>query len=105
MELWLDFRIVVGAFRYRKHLGPRTFRISSKTSIKKDDEVDLHEAETMKYVAKNTSIPVPTVKRAFRSKSNGMTYIQMEYIRGRRLDGVVSHGAGQRYTTTQGVRC
>lgn len=87
-EQWLDFRIALGAFRYHEYLGPRTFRISSKTLIKRGEEVDLHEAETMRYVAKNTSIPVPTVKWAFHSKSNGRTYIQMEYVRGCSLDVV-----------------
>ncbi|KAJ3542100.1 hypothetical protein NM208_g4033 [Fusarium decemcellulare] len=54
--------------------------ISKHLIVKSDGFVDLTEAATMKFVADNTSIPVPKVWCSF--MSNGRTYIVMERIQG-----------------------
>ncbi len=42
--------------------------------------LDLAEAYAMSYIVKHTSIPVPKVQRAWRS--NGITYVVMDVVRG-----------------------
>ncbi|MCJ1421348.1 hypothetical protein MMC32_007711 [Xylographa parallela] len=48
--------------------------------IKFGDSVSLAEANTLRFIAKHTSIPVPKVHHAFTHRGN--TYILMERIRG-----------------------
>lgn len=54
--------------------------ISNRLIVKSDSFVDLTEAATMKFVATNTSVPVPKVWCSFVHK--GRTYIVMEKLRG-----------------------
>ena len=50
--------------------------------------VNLTEAATMRYIAENTSIPVPKVLCAFVRKGKNRAYIVMEKIRGNPLPAV-----------------
>ncbi|EEU37261.1 uncharacterized protein NECHADRAFT_92249 [Fusarium vanettenii 77-13-4] len=54
--------------------------ISKHLIVKSDSFVDLTEAATMRFVATNTSVPVPKVWCSF--VRNGRVYIVMERIRG-----------------------
>jgi len=54
--------------------------LSDSLVLKSGSLVQLAEASTMRYIAKNTSIPVPKVYCAFVRK--GITYILMERIKG-----------------------
>ncbi|KAH7248414.1 kinase-like domain-containing protein [Fusarium solani] len=54
--------------------------ISKHLIVKSDSFVDLTEAATMRFVATNTSVPVPKVWCSF--VHNGRTYIVMERIQG-----------------------
>jgi aminoglycoside phosphotransferase len=60
--------------------------ISKSLLIKAGPSVHLMEANTMQYIAANTSIPVPKVYCSFVHK--GMTYILMERIRGKEIFNV-----------------
>jgi fructosamine-3-kinase len=51
--------------------------------VKTGPYVDLTEAATMKYIAENTSIPVPKVHCAFPHK--GQSFIVMESIHGEEI--------------------
>ncbi|KAF5660621.1 kinase-like domain-containing protein [Fusarium circinatum] len=68
--------------RLRKHPG-RIVLVSSKLCIKATAFTTLTEANTMQFVANNTSIPVPKVYCSFKHK--GRVYILMERIKGRDL--------------------
>ena len=57
--------------------------VSRKMIVKAGPFVHLTEATTMKFVAENTSIPVPKVYCSFVRK--GCTYILMERIRGKSI--------------------
>ncbi|KAK2803491.1 hypothetical protein FQN50_006926 [Emmonsiellopsis sp. PD_5] len=54
--------------------------ISKHLIVKSDAFVDFTEAATMRFIAENTSIPVPKIWCAF--KRNGCVYIVMERIQG-----------------------
>lgn len=68
--------------RLRKHPG-RILLVSSKLCIKATGFTTLAEANTMQFVAKNTSVPVPKVYCSFEHK--GRVYILMERIAGQTL--------------------
>ncbi|KAG9942170.1 kinase subdomain-containing protein, partial [Aureobasidium melanogenum] len=61
--------------------------ISRKLIIKTGPWVDLTEAATMRFIAENTSIPVPKVHCSFVHK--GRTYILMERIKGEMIGKVL----------------
>jgi aminoglycoside phosphotransferase len=61
--------------------------ISKNKIVKTGPRVDLTEAATMKFVADNTSIPVPKVYCSFVHK--GRTYILMERIKGEPIGRVL----------------
>jgi hypothetical protein len=52
--------------------------------IKYGTEIQLSEASTLRFVAQQTSVPVPKVYCAF--THNGMNFILMEHVKGKRLD-------------------
>ncbi|KAL2755810.1 hypothetical protein ACRALDRAFT_2034813 [Sodiomyces alcalophilus JCM 7366] len=75
--------------RLFKRAGPVVF-LSSRVCIKSTAFTSLAEASAMRFVAENTSIPVPKVYSAF--EHQGRVYIVME-----RIDGVcLAHGWLQR---------
>ena len=57
-RVWLGYHIY-------GNLGPRTIRIGPRTIIKWGINVDLAEADTMRFVAEHTSVPVPEVFNAW----------------------------------------
>lgn len=84
---WLGYHIY-------GNLGPRTIRIGPRTIIKWGINVDLAEADTMRFVAEHTSVPVPEV---FNAWTHGkVTVIKMKYIR-----GTLAWNAWDRLTSVQ----
>lgn len=61
-------------------------QFGSRTLIKRGDRVRLTEALTMDFIARNTAIPVPRPLDIFTFR--GVTYILMEFIKGRLLADV-----------------
>ncbi|KAJ6632162.1 kinase-like domain-containing protein [Mycena sp. CBHHK59/15] len=84
----LNARIWSGKLIYG-HCGPRTIRTGPHTLVKFGRSVDEAEADAMRFIAKNTSVPVPKVYSV--RKYGGITYIEMEYIRGQEVT-YVWHG-------------
>lgn len=62
---------------------PSCIQISRHKVVKTGPNIHLAEARTMRFIAQNTSLPVPKVWCAFVHK--GRTYIVMERIRGQEL--------------------
>ncbi|KAM4058584.1 phosphotransferase enzyme family protein [Hirsutella rhossiliensis] len=62
--------------------GPVIF-VSSRLCIKSTPFTTLAEAETMRFISQNTTIPIPKVYCAFKHKGRG--YIVMEGIQGQTL--------------------
>jgi hypothetical protein len=78
--------LVLAAVTLLKHIVPRhggLIFISKKFCIKFGPLRNLPEASTMRFIAQNTSIPVPKIYCAFTRK--GRTYIAMERINGEML--------------------
>jgi hypothetical protein len=69
-----------------KHPGIFTIVISRWHLVKTGPDVHLSEAATMKFIAENTSIPVPEVHYSFIYK--GRAHIVMELVQGRVLNAV-----------------
>jgi hypothetical protein len=69
-------------YRWSKHKGPVLF-IFSRFCIKSTSFTALAEAEAMRFISQDTSIPVPKVYCAF--KHRGRVYIVMECIQGQTL--------------------
>jgi len=61
----------------------RLIRAPFPMVMKYGTEIQLSEASTLRFVAKNTSIPVPKVYCAFEYR--GMKFILMELVRGKRV--------------------
>lgn len=89
MERMLSFllraRLWLGKKRFGS-LGPSVVRVGELRIIK--GPCELVELEGLKYVAQNTSIPVPMVLRTYRVGRH--LYIEMEYIQGDNLQAVWS---------------
>jgi serine/threonine protein kinase len=82
-DTWFRRWLTLLALKTTARLYPRTgvcVRISNQLIVKSDAFVDLTEAATMKFVAKNTSLPVPKIYCSF--VHHGRTYIVMEVIQG-----------------------
>jgi hypothetical protein len=64
------------------------YKINDTTVVKTgpDTIVRLTEAETMKFVLQNTSIPVPAIRDAYRDETTGHVVIVMDYVHGENLD-------------------
>ena len=83
---FFNSRVAIGRVLFRSSLGFRTRRIGLNTFLKAGRRIDITEAETMRYIANNTSIPVPKVQRVWRQDE--VTYITMDIV-----DGVELHCA------------
>jgi aminoglycoside phosphotransferase len=77
-------RISLSRFIYPRSIGFRTIRIGPNTFLKVGRHVDIAEAHAMRYVAQNTSIPIPRVQAAWCSEE--CTFIVMDYVRGYELE-------------------
>ncbi|KAI1112723.1 kinase-like protein [Nemania sp. NC0429] len=64
------------------------YKIDSTTVVKSGKTVRLAEAEAMRFVHSNTSIPVPEVYNAYKDEDSGHTRIIMEFIVGAELEEV-----------------
>jgi hypothetical protein len=71
--LFFNWLITIGHALYPVSFGFRTRRIGFNTFLKAGRHVDISEAGTMRYIANNTTIPVPKVQRVWRH--DGVTYI------------------------------
>lgn len=71
---------------FRRRQGPQVghaYQLSRDMIVKTGGDVRLDEAATMRFIAKNTSIPVPRVLSAF--VWGDSTYIVMEKVQGEEL--------------------
>ncbi|KAI1171204.1 kinase-like protein [Nemania sp. FL0916] len=62
------------------------YKVDSKTIVKSSERFRLSEAETMRFIRNNTSIPVPEVYNAYKDEESGHTRIIMEFIEGVQLE-------------------
>jgi serine/threonine protein kinase len=62
-------------------------RISENLVVKKADDIPAHEAPTLRFVAENTTIPVPKVHDA-RLEDGKVVGIVMDYMPGKPLDDI-----------------
>ncbi|KAI0188414.1 kinase-like protein [Astrocystis sublimbata] len=58
------------------------YRVDARTVVKSGHSTRLSEAEVMKFVRNNTSIPVPEVYNAYKDAESGRTRIVMEFVEG-----------------------
>ncbi|KAF8148198.1 kinase-like domain-containing protein [Crassisporium funariophilum] len=84
MPLFFKSRILIGETIFRKNHKSNTWRIGLRTLAKIGRHVDFFEAETMRYVAEHTTIPVPKVHDFWSCK--GVKYITMDFVEGVALD-------------------
>ncbi|KAI2615881.1 kinase-like protein [Hypoxylon sp. NC1633] len=62
------------------------YKIDSRTVVKSSRDIRLAEAETMRFVRNNTTIPVPEVYNAYKDEESGHTRIIMEFVDGKELE-------------------
>jgi len=67
-------------------LSQHVYHVAPNLVVKTGDHVRMTEADTMRFVRANTSIPVPEVYDAFVRNDTGQVCIVMAYIQGTRLD-------------------
>ena len=65
----------------------RIVRISEYLVVKKADDIPVHEAPTLRFIAENTTIPVPKVHDV-RLEDDKVVGIVMDYMPGKPLDEV-----------------
>ena len=80
---FFNARVTIGRVLFPASIGYRTRRIGLNTFLKAGRRIDITEAETMRYVANNTSIPVPKVQQVWRQ--DDVTYITMDIVDGEEL--------------------
>jgi serine/threonine protein kinase len=73
-------RIELGKRLYEQQSTNSVVRVSHNTIIKYGKHVNLEEAETMRFLTKHTTIPIPKVLSS--CSSQGITYIEIEYVQG-----------------------
>lgn len=64
----------------------KVVRVNERFAVKMGYGVPLVEAETMKFLAANSKVPVPKVLAAFKDPDTGKNYIIMEYVPGDTLE-------------------
>ncbi|RAK96310.1 kinase-like protein [Aspergillus ibericus CBS 121593] len=75
LTLW-----VIAILRRIRPLRGTVLMLTDRLCVKYGEHIDLTEAATMRFIAQNTSIPVPKVHCAFTHR--GCSYIVMERIQG-----------------------
>src|ERR1700733_6624538 len=80
---FFNLRVAIGRVLFPHTIGFRTRQIGFNTYLKSGRRIEAAEAEAMRYVANNTSIPVPKVKACW--SAEGVTYIAMNVIGGTEL--------------------
>lgn len=68
--------------------GDRKIILFKNKAVKSGLRLDDHEAAIMRYIAENTTIPVPKVYKVEKDDEGSVTSIEMEYMPGRTLDKV-----------------
>ncbi|PVH93059.1 phosphatases II [Periconia macrospinosa] len=100
MELWLQelLQLIQKIRRGRLRHGLPDIQhrpISGGKTVKYGEGVTLKEARDMVFVRQNTKIPVPGVYYSYFDDTNGVTFIVMDYVCGRRLDKVWDRSLSQ----------
>jgi aminoglycoside phosphotransferase (APT) family kinase protein len=67
----------------------RVVKINDQIAVKFGTRVSLLEAETMKFIAANSRVPVPRVFAAFSEIETKMNFIVMEFVPGRTLEALL----------------
>lgn len=80
---FLDIQIRLGRILFPRSISFRTVRLSPRILVKYGFQVDRSEAETMRFIADHTSIPLPKVHDCY--SHNGLTHIFMQFIEGEEL--------------------
>lgn len=81
------------------------YKLNATTVVKTGDYVRLAEAETMRFISANTTIPVPKVHNAYVDDVTGHAVIIMDFVEGEGLDGAWEHMAPEeRDTVIQQLR-
>ena len=62
-------------------------QISEHLVVKKADDIPVHEALTLRFIAENTTLPVPKVHDV-RMEDDKVVGIVMDYMPGTQLDGI-----------------
>ncbi|KAF2455782.1 kinase-like domain-containing protein [Lineolata rhizophorae] len=94
---WFRRSFTLAAFALLRRWSPtdgRVFMLTPHLCLKCGPTRHISEAETMVYVANNTSVPVPKVYCAFRRK--GITYILMERIEGNTIGSIWASASAQK---------
>ena len=68
--------------------SPARLLPDGKTVIKMGGSIHEREAETMKFIRQNTTIPVPEVLNVYRYEETGFVCIVMRFVQGKRLNEV-----------------
>jgi aminoglycoside phosphotransferase (APT) family kinase protein len=70
------------------HTGsPRVYRLTKTVAVKFCSKSRSHEAETMQFVSRHTSIPIPRVLHVW-TNEDGCATMMMEWVEGQRLHTV-----------------
>lgn len=77
----------------------QVYRLGDDKVAKVCDPPQLSEAEAMRYVRHNTSLPVPKIYDAYLDESSGCGIIVMEYVKGDVLRDVWGHLTGEQQST------
>ncbi|KFX95507.1 hypothetical protein V490_03821 [Pseudogymnoascus sp. VKM F-3557] len=67
----------------------KVVKINDCIAVKFGTQVPLLEAETMRFIAANSTVPVPKVLAAFSEKETGINFIVMELVQGRTLEALM----------------
>ncbi|OBT80737.1 hypothetical protein VF21_00346 [Pseudogymnoascus sp. 05NY08] len=67
----------------------KVVKISDQIAVKFGTQVPLLEAETMRFIAANSAVPVPKVLATFSEEETGMNFIVMELVQGRTLEDLM----------------
>jgi len=62
----------------------QVYKVDPQTVVKKC--LRMFEAETMKFIQANTTIPIPTVQNVYRDEESGYVMIDMDYVEGKTLE-------------------
>ncbi|OAF61864.1 hypothetical protein VC83_01461 [Pseudogymnoascus destructans] len=71
------------------NMSTKVVKINDRIAVKYGCAVSLLEAETMKFVALNSMVPVPKVLAAFAEEETSLKFIVMELVPGRTLEALL----------------
>ncbi|OAF58872.2 hypothetical protein VC83_06312 [Pseudogymnoascus destructans] len=71
------------------NMSTKVVKINDRIAVKYGCAVSLLEAETMKFIALNSMVPVPKVLAAFAEEETSLKFIVMELVPGRPLEALL----------------